>query len=96
MIQQVGVTLPEEIPERHLLELSFKKVMLYRNNYLPNSWKIIELIKEPEKSKIRFTLQRDSFKLFYFVSFDIRFFFYCLSLTVNGCLCVRHKRSCYH
>ena len=54
MIQQVGVTLPEEIPERHLLELSFKKVMLYRNNYLPNSWKIIELIKEPEKSKIPF------------------------------------------
>ena len=28
MIQQVGVTLPEEIPERHLLELSFKKVIL--------------------------------------------------------------------
>lgn len=28
MIQQVGVTLPEEIPERHLLEISLKKVML--------------------------------------------------------------------
>ena len=30
MIQQVGVTLPEEIPERHLLELSFKKVNFFR------------------------------------------------------------------
>lgn len=30
MIQQVGVTLPEEIPERHLLELSFKKVKLLK------------------------------------------------------------------
>ena len=29
MIQQIGVTLPDEIPERHLLELSFKKVKLF-------------------------------------------------------------------
>ena len=26
MIQQIGVTLPEESPEKHLLDLAFKKV----------------------------------------------------------------------